>query len=152
LLSLLGNLFPEEDTSTGGSANGSGTGMRRIARVRDGASERWEVLGGLSSIETGSTKGSCVRTAGPNAAAGGSFQSPVAWMGGSTGREGDRADSSRVSRACEKLNGVRKAPRIRCLRRWNKKPKTRMKRTITAEVEAAIAATGTDLQDTISKP
>jgi len=116
--------------------------MRWIIRVRDDASERRELLGGLSSIETGSTKGSCASTTEPNAVAGGSFQPPVAWMGGSTGREGIRTDSSRVSKACEKLNGVRK---VRCFRRWHKKPKTRMIKTITAEVDAAIVATGTDL-------
>jgi len=142
LLSLLGNSFPEEDTSTGESANGSGTGMRRITGLRDAPPERRESLGGLSTIETRSSKGSCASTAEPNAAAGVSSQTPVVCKGGSTGREGDRKDSSRVSRTCEKS---RKTPGVRCFRRTHKKPITITIRTITVEMEAAIAATGTDL-------
>jgi hypothetical protein len=60
--------------TTGGSANGSAIGTRRIARVGDGATEGWEALVGLSNIETGSAKGSLAGSADANAAAGGSFQ------------------------------------------------------------------------------
>jgi hypothetical protein len=143
LLSLLGSSSPEVDTSAGGSANGSSIGT-----LSDGTTERRETSGGSSCIGTGSSKGSCTGSAEAGATIGGSCQPRVFWIGESTGREGSLdccADSVWcISDAREKSNGRREARRTRRRRRWFKPTRIRM-RTITAAIDAAIAATGTEL-------